>query len=485
MIEARTGVRPEMYKLPPNDDKTYELISTGETIGTFQIESRAQIASVLHTKPDRLYDIVVQVALIRPGPIQARFVHPYTRRRRGLEPVTYAHPDLEPILKRTQGIPIFQEQAMAIAMKLGGYTAAQADELRRTMGHVRKVDRLLAVLDKLRKAMMDHGVDEAVATQIAEDLRSFANYGFPESHAWSFALISYATNYLKAHYPAEFYAGLLNSWPMGFYPPSTLIHDARRHGLVVLPPCMRDGDWECTIAPGEDPDRPAMRVGWRHIRGLGEKSLDALKLARGVEPFRSIEDVVRRANLNRTDALHLSRAGAFGCWEPDRRRAGWIALRYVGDTLPLAPARDQRYTPRPFTRDELIFLDYFSTGVSVNGHPMEHLRERCRREGMVDSNDLRKLKGGESVVTTGLVTIRQRPVSANGTIFLLMEDEHGFINIVVPKWIAQKYSEPVHFATFATVHGKFERDDGVMNVVAQRIAEMPVGKLVHASRDFH
>lgn len=485
LIEARTGVRPEMYKLPPNDDKTYELISTGETIGTFQIESRAQIASVLHTKPDRLYDIVVQVALIRPGPIQAKFVHPYTRRRRGMEPVTYAHPDLEPILKRTQGIPIFQEQAMAIAMKLGGYSAAQADELRRTMGHVRKVDKLISVLDKLRQSMMERGVNEIVATQIAEDLRSFANYGFPESHAWSFALIAYATNYLKAHYPAEFYAGLLNSWPMGFYPPSTLIHDARRHGLVVLPPCMRDGDWECTIFAGENPNKPAMRVGWRHIRGLGEKSLDALKLARGVESFRSIEDVVRRAKLNRTDALHLARAGAFGCWEPDRRRAGWVALRHVGDILPLAPAREQSYTPRPFTRDELIFLDYFSTGVSVNGHPMEHLRERCRREGMVDSNDLRKLQGGESIVTTGLVTIRQRPVSANGTIFLLMEDEHGFINIVVPKWIAEKYSEPVHFGTFVTVEGKFERDDGVMNVVGTKFREMQVGKLVHASRDFH
>jgi len=281
MIEVRTGTRPEMYKLPPDDPKTYDLIAHGETIGTFQIESRAQIASVLHTKPDRLYDIVVQVALIRPGPIQARFVHPYTARRRGLEPVTYAHPDLEPILKRTQGIPIFQEQAMAIAMKLGGYSAAQADELRRTMGHVRKIDKLMRVLEQLRARMVERGVNEPVAARIAEDLRSFANYGFPESHAWSFALIAYATGYLKAHYTAEFYAGLLNSWPMGFYPPSTLIHDARRHGLKVLPPCMRDGDWECITEPTENADRPALRIGWRHIRGLGEKSLDALKAARG------------------------------------------------------------------------------------------------------------------------------------------------------------------------------------------------------------
>src|SRR6188474_1046543 len=256
MIEVRTGTRPEMYKLPPDDEATYNLIAHGETIGTFQIESRAQIASVLHTKPDRLYDIVVQVALVRPGPIQANFVHPYTARRRGLEPVTYAHPLLEPILKRTQGIPIFQEQAMAIAMVLGGYSAAEADELRRTMGHVRKISRLLDVLARLRDRMVERGVEEKVATGIVEDLKSFANYGFPESHAWSFALIAYATGWLKAHYPAEFFAALLNSWPMGFYPPSTLIHDARRHGLKVLPPCMGDGDWECTTAPADNPEKP-------------------------------------------------------------------------------------------------------------------------------------------------------------------------------------------------------------------------------------
>lgn len=485
MIEARTGTRPEMYRLPPDDPETYELIAHGETIGTFQIESRAQIASVLHTKPDRLYDIVVQVALIRPGPIQARFVHPYTRRRRGLEPVTYAHPDLEPILKRTQGIPIFQEQAMAIAMKLGGYSAAEADELRRTMGHVRKIDRLLRVLDQLRARMVERGVDETVAAQIAEDLRSFANYGFPESHAWSFALIAYATGYLKAHYPAEFYAGLLNSWPMGFYPPSTLIHDARRHGLKVLPPSMGEGDWECTVTPTEDPERPALRIGWRHIRGLGEKSLEAMKAAQGWDRFRSIDDVVQRAALQRTDALHLARAGAFGCWEPDRRRAAWVAMRAVGDSLPLAPARQTSYDPRPLTRDELIFLDYFSVGVSVNGHPMEHLREKLRAAGALDSRELDQLKGGESIVTAGLVTIRQQPESAKGTIFLLMEDEFGFINVIVSKKLAEKYSEVVKFSTFVVVQGRFERDGGVRNVIGQRFRELEVKRLVHQSHDFH
>src|SRR5712675_1329575 len=457
--------------------RAFDLIAHGETIGTFQIESRAQIASVLHTKPDRLYDIVVQVALIRPGPIQANFVHPYTARRRGLEPVTYLHKDLEPILKRTQGIPIFQEQAMAIAMKLGGYSGAQADELRRTMGHIRKVEKLHRVLEQLRSRMVELGVEESVAARIAEDLKSFANYGFPESHAWSFALIAYATGYLKARYTAEFYAGLLNSYPMGFYPPSTLIHDARRHGLKVLPTCMRDGDWECTTEPTENPDKPSLRIGWRHIRGLGEKSLDALKAARGWDRFTSIDDVVLRAKLQRSDALQLARAGSFGAWEPDRRRAAWVAMRAVGDSLPLAPARITPYNPRPLTRDELIFLDYFSVGISVSGHPLEHLRGKLRAAGVLDSRQLEQLKGGESIMTAGLVTIRQQPQSAKGTVCLLMEDEFGFINVIVSKKMVEKYSEVVRFSTLVVVQGKFERDGGVRNVIGRKFSELKVKEI--------
>lgn len=503
-IEVRTGKRPEMYKLPQGDEKTYDLICRGETIGTFQIESRAQIASILHTLPDRLYDIVVQVALIRPGPIQAKFVHPYTARRRGMEPVTYPHPLLEPILKRTQGIPIFQEQAMSIAMVLGGYTAAEADELRRTMGHVRKISRLMETLGRLRDRMVERGVEETVATGIVEDLMSFANYGFPESHAWSFALIAYATAWLKAHYPAEFFAALLNSWPMGFYPPSTLIHDARRHGVVVRPPCMRDGEWECTTESLDrdgvdrcnetvrmesvmsdsylDPGGPALRVGWRHIRGLGEKTLDVLRLP--ARPFTSIEDVVLRGKLKRVDALHLARSGAFAAWEPDRRRAAWEALRVCGDSLPLAPATREMHSPRALTPTELIYLDYFATGVSINGHPMQHMRERLRLAGVVDSCGLKDLRGGEKIVVAGLVTIRQRPASAKGTIFLLLEDEWGFINVVVPGFLVDENSEVVKFATFVLVQGRFEKDGNVLNVVGKRFKELDVKRLEHRVRSF-
>src|SRR5690606_30089637 len=494
-IEKRTGERLEMYSLPVDDRKTYVMIARGDTVGTFQLESRAQIQSLLHTQPERLYDLVVQVALIRPGPIQAKFVAPYTRRRRGLEPVEYPHPALEPILRRTYGVPLFQEQAMAISMTLGGFSAAEADELRRAMGHQKKLARLQATLKKLRDRMVGRGVAPEVADQIVDDLVSFSNYGFPESHAWSFALIAYATAYLKAHYPAEFFMALLNAWPMGFYAPSTLVHQAIRDGVTVLPPCLKHGEWDCTLepcAPVEDGvagvndvasagdtatvgggvpaspagpastggrrDIPALRIGWKHIRGLGERARQALQAARAKGPFTSIEDVVRRARLTRAEALHLARAGAFEAFEPGRYRAAWEALRASGDLLPLAPAhRDggrgraggvggngrgggadaagTPYGPLPFDPrelegDELIFLDYVATGISTRGHPLRHLRARLEAAGVVDSRGLERLEDGERCVVAGLVVARQHPATAKGTVFVVLECEHG-VSIVI------------------------------------------------------
>ena len=486
VIERRTGARPNLYHMPEDDPRTYDLIGRGETIGTFQIESRAQIASILHTKPDKLYDIVVQVALIRPGPIQAKFVHPYTERRLGREPVSYAHPALEPILKRTQGIPIFQEQAMAIAMALGGYTGSEADELRRTMGNQRKKGKLERALEKLQGRLVGRDVSEATAKQICDDLLSFANYGFPESHAWSFALISYATAYLKTHHPAEFFMGLLNSWPMGFYPVSTLIHDAKRNGVEVRPACLRDGAWECTVEDTDEPAKPALRIGWRHIHGVGTKLLDALRAACAASPFTSIEDVVQRAKLTRSDSLALARAGAFGGWEPDRHRAAWEALRAVGDTLPLAPSHQVMHDPAPLSITDLIFLDYSTVGASIHGHPMESVRERLKAWGALDSRDLLSLRAnGKRIVVGGLVTVRQRPETAGGTIFLLLEDEHGCMNIVVPKQLVEKYEEVVKHAPFVLVQGRFERDGDEISVIGSRFRALEVRDLAYRSRDFH
>jgi error-prone DNA polymerase len=503
VIERRVGERPAMYKLPYDDKKTYALIQSGETIGTFQIESRAQIGSILRTKPECLYDIVVQVALIRPGPIQARFVHPYTERRLGREPVRYLHPALQPILERTQGIPIFQEQAMAIAMALGGYTGGQADELRRTMGNIRKKERLMGALTRLHAAMVGRGIPPEVAEQICADLVSFANYGFPESHAWSFALIAYATAWLKAHYPTAFFYGLLNSWPMGFYPVSTLIHDARRHGVLLLPPCLRDGDWECTVEEAEDPAqpasapadgsaapvhpaRPALRIGWRHVRGVGTKTIDALKDARMAGPFISIADVVQRARLSRADVLALARAGAFGVWAPDRRHAAWEGLRAVGDLLPLAPASRELHRPPPVDRDRQVLLDYYAVGLSLDGHPMQAVRQKLTAGGAVSSRDLAAMESGRTVTIGGLVTVRQRPYTAGGTIFLLLEDEWGFVNVVVHKTLVEANAEVVKRAPFVLVQGRLEKESGAINVVGRKFRGLTVGegRFVHRAHEF-
>ncbi|HSJ08388.1 MAG TPA: hypothetical protein VK928_00705, partial [Longimicrobiales bacterium] len=573
-IEKRTGRKMEMYRLPVDDAKTYDMIARGDTVGTFQIESRAQIQSILQTRPERLYDIVVQVALIRPGPIQARFVHPYTERRRGREPIRYADPVLEPILRRTYGVPIFQEQAMAISMALGGFTASQADELRRAMGHQRKLPKLHAALKHLHDACIARGIDAKIAEEVVQDLYSFANYGFPESHAWSFALIAYATAYLKAHYPCEFFLGMLNAWPMGFYPPATLVHDARRHGVEVLGPCLRFGEWDCTtenssihhrghrghrdsstdasrysrdsfsveqkvhagfggdagyrngrdldsvveqntdvslnsergvtrssvpsvpsvvknaVPRGSDDEPPALRVGWKHIRGLGDKARSALQNAHEHGPFTSIADVVRRANLSRADAIHLARAGAFEAFEPGRRKAAWEALRVAGDVLPLAPAHMLPFDPRELDGEERIFLDYLATGICVDGHPMEHMRARLDELGVLSSRDLEHVAPRETITVSGLVVARQHPATAKGTVFVLLEDEFGYMNIIVPRTLYQQNREVVRHAPFLAVEGRFEREDRVMNVVGMRFRELRVGKRApervnFRSRDFH
>jgi error-prone DNA polymerase len=488
-IEVRTGTRPKMYGLPTDDAKTYDLVSRGETVGTFQIESRAQISSIVHTKPERLYDIVVQVALIRPGPIQAKFVRPYTRRRRGEEEPTYLHDALRPILARTQGIPIFQEQAMAIAMALGGYTGAEADELRRTMGNIRKEPRLIAALERLCTRMMANELTPRVtpelAVRICEDLRSFANYGFPESHAWSFALIAYATAYLKVHYTTEFYLGILNAWPMGFYSPATLIHDAKRHEVEVRTPCLRHGDWECTTEPASNPDRPALRMGWRFVRGIGTVSLDKLRAARAAGMFTSIADVVARAHLTRAEVTSLAASGSFAAWQPDRRRAAWEGLRASSDVLPLAPARHTPYDPRPLGKHEEIALDYHTTGASIQGHPMLALRERMRTWHVKDSRDLGQMTNGSGVTVAGLVVVRQRPHTAKGTIFLLLEDEHGFINVVVPPQLVEPNEEVVKGAQFVLVRGRVSREDAAISVVGREFRALEGAPLTHQSRNFH
>jgi error-prone DNA polymerase len=266
---------------------------------------------------------------------------------------------------------------------------------------------------------------------------------------------------------------------MGFYPPSTLIHDARRLGVEVRPPCLKEGDWECTV------EGAALRIGWRHVRGVGGQLLERLRAARAAGPFESIADAVRRAGLTRHEATALARAGTFGAWEPDRRRAAWEALRAAADDLPLAPVAPVEHRPRPLGRDELIYLDYHTVGMSLHGHPMQRVRARLRRAGAVTSAELRERRHGEEVLVGGLVTIRQRPVTANGTIFILLEDEHGVVNVVVPSGLVEENREAVKFAPFLLVRGRVERDGAVLNVVGRKFRELAVRhRLTHVSRDF-
>jgi error-prone DNA polymerase len=494
-IERRGKERPSMYGISYDDEDTFKMIARGDTLGTFQIESRAQIASLVHTKPERMYDIVVQVALIRPGPIVANFVHPYTRRRRGHEEVRYPpglREKLEPVLGRTQGIPIFQEQAMALSMALAGYSATDADELRRTMGNDRKRPKLLAALEKLRLAMIAQGIPETVAERLAEDLQSFANYGFPESHAWSFALIAYVTAWLKMHEPAAFYAGLLNAWPMGFYSPATLVHDAKRHEVEVRGPCLGRGEAFCTVEETENPEWPALRIGWRFVRGIGERVLERLTAARAVAPFASIDDVVRRARLTRAETGALARAGAFGAWEPDRRRAAWSGLRVAGDTLPLAPVSTgdsaTSFMPRRLERNEAIALDYRAVGLSTAGHPMERLRGWCRRMDVLDTAEVLQVRDGTTAAVAGLVTVRQRPQTAKGTVFLLLEDEQGSVNVIVSRTLDREHHEIVRHAKFLAVYGRVECNGPLVNVIGAKFKSLDglgrAGELEHRSHDF-
>ncbi len=496
IIERRPGrVRPEMYKFPEDDVETFTMIARGDTLGTFQIESRAQIASLVHTKPERMYDIVVQVALIRPGPIVAKFVHPYTQRRRGRERVVYP-PGLEdkigPVLDRTQGIPIFQEQAMALSMALAGYSASEADELRRTMGNDRKKPRLLAALERLQQRMLAQGIAEDVAAKLVEDLQSFANYGFPESHAWSFALIAYVTAYLKRHEPAAFYAGLLNAWPMGFYSPATLVHDARRHAVEVRGPCLRGGLALCTVEETNDENAPALRIGWKFVRGIGAKVLERLSAARAAAPFTSIADVVQRARLTRAEAAALARAGAFDAWESDRRRAAWSGLRIAGDTLPLAPTSsdDARsaFAPPELDAHDAIALDYRAVGLSTAGHPMERLRAWCRRMGVLDTAEVLKVRAGTMATVAGLVTVRQRPQTAKGTVFLLLEDERGSVNVIVSRQLDEAHYEAVRHTKFLAIYGRVEQNGPLVNVIATKFKSLDdlgrAAELEHRSHDF-
>ena len=497
---ARTrGVRLDLAQLDMTDQAVYDDMCRADTIGVFQIESRAQMNTLPRLEPRSFYDLVVEVALIRPGPIQGDMVHPYLRRRAGVEPVTYPHPSLEPILKRTLGVPLFQEQGMQVAIACAGFTPGEADQLRRAMGHKRSRERMAAICQQLIDGMRANGIAEDVALRIYNQINAFADYGFPESHAASFALIVYASAYLKHYYAPEFTAALLNAQPMGFYNVGTIIEDAKRHGVVVRPVDLSRSSWDSTLErpPATQPPAPALRLGLRLVRGLGASARARLEAARAEGPFTSIADVVTRTRLDRRALRLLAEAGAFDAFlpeEPDlrrRRAALWRVLDAArGDAGPLAPRAPKRGTaPVPaMTPAQLTEADYRMTGVSLHGHPMRHLRELLAPNGIRTAHDLcTRGRDGERIAMAGLVICRQRPGTAKGFVFLTLEDETGLVNVVVTPQCFERDALLVSTAPLLLVRGTLQVEQTVVNIRADlfRALDANVGAEHARSHDFH
>jgi len=476
LVRESRGVVLDLASLPPDDPEVYDMICAADTVGVFQIESRAQMNTLPRVRPRCFYDLVIEVALIRPGPIQGDMVHPYLRRRRGEEPVTYLDPRLEPLLSRTLGVPLFQEQGMKVAIVLAGFTPAQADNMRRAMGFKRSHRKMQEVERDLIAGLAANGVTPDVTDKVLQYLTAFANYGFPESHSASFALLVYASAYLKRWYAPEFTCALLNAQPMGFYSPATIIHDARRHGVEVRPIDLAISDWGCTLegeeeaSPSVEGHRPppALRLGLRFVHGLGSRARDRLRIAREAGPFQSVEEVVTRSGLGPAELRMLAEAGAFESLWPGRRDALWEVLRQSrGDAGPLARRSvDHAVRLPPMSAFERVLADYRTTGLSPGAHPISFLREELNRRGVLSAEALREQGAGQRVCVGGLVICRQRPGTARGVMFITLEDETGFANFVVMPDLSEKLRNVLR-SPLLVLEGVVEREGEVVNVLVR------------------
>jgi error-prone DNA polymerase len=489
LVREHRGYEIDLATIPQDDD-VYAMLCRADTIGVFQIESRAQMATLPRLKPRRFYDLVVEVALIRPGPIQGGSVHPYIRRRNGQEQVTYLHPLLENSLGKTLGVPLFQEQLMQMAIDIAGFTPAESDELRQAMGSKRSAARMERLRERLYAGMAERGITGDVADELFVKMKAFANYGFPESHSVSFAYLVYASSWIKYHEPAAFCAALLNAQPMGFWSPHTLVRDARRHGVVVHTPDLDASTAGATLEPCDDSEGGvAIRLGLGSIRGIGDDLAEAIDTARDRGgTFSDTEDLVRRVpDLQLPHLEALATAGAFGeCFGLDRRMALWT----VGATAQSRPDRlegivtgaDAPRLPGMAPVEEAI-ADLWATGVSPDGHPTVFVRDRLREIGVLTSAELWDPEPGSVVQVAGVVTHRQRPMTAQGTTFLNLEDETGLVNVVVSKGCWERFRKVARGAPAMLVRGRLERSEGVVNVVADHLAPLPLpGRSV--SRDF-
>ena len=483
--------------IPPDDAATYDMISAADTVGVFQIESRAQMSMLPRLRPRCFYDLVIQVAIVRPGPIQGDMVHPYLRRRQGLEPVNYPSEALREVFERTLGVPLFQEQAMKLAIVAAGYTPGEADHLRRSMAAWRRHGDLEIHRQRLVGGMQERGYSLAFAERIFEQLKGFANYGFPESHACAFALITYVSCWLKRHEPAAFICALLNSQPMGFYSASSLLQDARRHGVTVRPVDVCHSHWDNTLEGGEPGGaQPALRLGFRQVHGLSEaaaRRIVAARLARGGtegpwRAFRDVADLCHRAGLDAREAGLLAEAGALRALTAHRHAAHW-AVAGVEEPTPLFAQSPQEQTvdlPAP-TVAQALLADYRSQGFSLTTHPLALLRRQLQERRCLESRALQDLPHGRGVRAAGLVIMRQRPPTASGVTFVTLEDEWGTVNVVVWQDLAVRSRRVLVGSRLLAIDGRWEVVDGVRHLIARRLHDLSplLGQLVTgASRDY-
>jgi error-prone DNA polymerase len=475
--------------VPSEDPAVYDMICRADTVGVFQIESRAQMSMLPRLRPRNYYDLVIEVAIVRPGPIQGEMVHPYLRRRNGEEAVSYPSKDVEAVLKRTLGVPIFQEQVMQLAIVAAGFSPGEADRLRRAMAAWKRKGGLEPFQKQLIDGMLERGYAESFAQQIFNQILGFGEYGFPESHSASFALLVYISAWLKHHEPAAFCAALVNSQPMGFYAPAQLVRDARAHGVELRPVDVAISDWDCTLERRDD-GRPALRLGLRMVKHLSQEGAERLLAARAAGAFADIADLAERAALDRRDLEALAGADALAALAGHRHRAVW-QVTGVERALPLLPAATAAQEGMPLLRapreGQEIVADYFSTGLTLRRHPLALLREALMKRGVIPNQELWEQPDGRSVTAAGLVITRQRPGSASGVTFVTMEDETGYVNLIVWKRVAEAQRAALLESRLLLVRGKLQREGDVLHVIAHRLTDLSalLGDLTVASRNFH
>jgi len=505
LIREHNAEEVDLARLPADDSVVYETLRKADTVGMFQIESRAQMACLPRLRPVKFYDIVVQVAIIRPGPIVGKMVHPYLKRRQGREAPECLHPSLEPVLARTLGVPLFQEQLLRMAMIASGFTGGEAEELRRAFGFKRSEKRMKEVEVKLRRGMEKNGITGKVQDTIVKSITSFALYGFPESHAASFALLAYASAYLKCHYLAAFTAAILNNQPMGFYSPATLVKDAQRHGLRVRAIDVTCSDWLCTIE--RDGEKLCVRLGLRFVKGLREEVGREIVRERGVCVFRSIDDLkLRVPGLQKSELTALAEIGALNfvgskigfhrrdaLWQIERasRRAGPLLEECKESEALLAKEESgdssvAKYSPlEPMTPEARLISDFRNTGMTVGPHPMSYHRENLRRAGILSARDLHRVADGTKVRVAGAVIARQRPGTAKGFVFLSLEDETGIANAIITPQLFQEDHVVVVNQQFLLIEGRLQNQDNVISVKAERVRALGITRAETSSHDFH